>query len=39
MPDKNNIKNWNKISDKTFIDYYNEVVDKIRKHLKQKIKK
>ena len=38
-PKADNIKNWTKISDKTFIDYYNEVVDKIRKHLKQKIKK
>lgn len=34
-----NIKNGTKISDKTFIDYYNKVVDKIRKHLKDETKK
>ena len=38
-PDANKIKNWIKISGKTFIDYYNEVVDKIRKHLKVETKK
>lgn len=39
MPKADNIKKGTKISDKTFIDYYNEVVDKIRKHLKAEIKK
>lgn len=34
-----NIKNWTKISDKTFIDYYNEIVDKIRKQLTEASKK
>jgi hypothetical protein len=37
--DANKMKNWTKISGKTFIDYYNEVVDKIRKHLKVETKK
>lgn len=32
--DANKIKNWTKISGKTFIDYYNNVVERIRKQLK-----
>ena len=31
--DVNKIKNWTKISDKTFIDYYNDVVETIKKQL------
>lgn len=38
-PKADNIKNWTKISDKTFIDYYNEVVERLRKHLKDETKK
>lgn len=38
-PKADNIKNWTKISDKTFIDYYNEVVEILRKHLKDETKK
>lgn len=39
MPKTFNIKSWNKISDKTFIDFYNDVVERIRKHLKVETKK
>ncbi len=39
MPKADNIKNGTKISDKTFIDYYNKVVDKIRKQLTEASKK
>lgn len=39
MPKTFNIKSWNKISDKTFIDYYNEVVERIRKQLTEASKK
>ena len=39
MPKADNIKNGTKISDKTFIDYYNKVVDKIRKQLTEANKK
>ena len=38
-PKADNIKNWTKISDKTFIYHYNEVVDRIRKRLKVETKK
>ena len=38
-PKADNIKNWTKISDKTFIDYYNEVVERLRKQLTEASKK
>ncbi len=36
MPKTYNTKSWTKISDKTFIDYYNDIVKTIRKHLTEK---
>lgn len=35
----NKIKNWTKISGETFINYYNDVVERIRKQLKVETKK